>query len=93
LILRDLLLKGDQTFTQFLESPERISTNILTSRLNKLRECGLIQRGQSKSKSKRKGAYSLTPVGKDFDGVIRALGVWSSKHLHAHHPEMYTFSE
>jgi DNA-binding HxlR family transcriptional regulator len=90
LILRDLLMKGELTFTQFLESPERISTNILTARLQKLRDCGFVYR--EPSKSNRNNAYRLTPVGQDFEAVIRALGVWSSKHLHAYQPDMVKLS-
>jgi DNA-binding HxlR family transcriptional regulator len=86
LILRDLLLKNESTFTQFLESPEHISTNILTARLTKLRDCGLVQR--SSGPSKRNNVYTLTAAGKDFEGVLRALGVWSSKHLPTYKPDM-----
>jgi DNA-binding HxlR family transcriptional regulator len=90
LILRDLMLKGEQTFTQFLKSPEGIATNTLTSRLAKLRDCGLVHRYPGKSN--RNNAYRLTPAGEDFGPVIRALGVWSSKHLGEYQPEMVKLS-
>ena len=86
LILRDLLLKKESTFTQFLDSPERISTNILTARLNKLRDCGLVKR--TLGPSNRNNVYTLTTAGKDFEDVIRALGVWSSRHLTDYKPDM-----
>jgi DNA-binding HxlR family transcriptional regulator len=90
LILRDLMIKGERTFTQFLKSPEGIATNTLTSRLAKLRDCGLVHR--SPGKSNRNNAYRLTPAGEDFEPVIRALGVWSSKHLGEYQPEMVKLS-
>jgi len=36
LIIRDLIVHGTRTFSQFLDSPEHISTNILASRLKLL---------------------------------------------------------
>ena len=84
LILRDLLIKEQSTFTQFLGSPERISTNILTARLAKLHGYGLIAR--TPGASKRSFIYTLTPKGRDLEPVIRALGVWSTKHLSGHQP-------
>ena len=44
LILRDLLLKGFTTFKQFQQSGEGIATNILTDRLKRLQNAGLIVR-------------------------------------------------
>ena len=41
LVIRDLM-SGKSQFKDFLESPEGIATNILTSRLNRLLEHGLV---------------------------------------------------
>jgi DNA-binding HxlR family transcriptional regulator len=38
LIVRDMMFFGKQRFEEFLESPEGISTNILTSRLKSLED-------------------------------------------------------
>jgi DNA-binding HxlR family transcriptional regulator len=84
LIIRDLLIREQSTFTQFLGSPERISTNILTARLAKLHGYGLIAR--TPGASKRSFIYTLTPKGRDLKPVIQALGVWSSTHLRSHQP-------
>ncbi|MDX1408893.1 MAG: helix-turn-helix domain-containing protein, partial [Saprospiraceae bacterium] len=42
LVLRDLFI-GKKRFGEFLESPERISTNILTDRLAMMEKFGLVQ--------------------------------------------------
>lgn len=44
LIIRDLIVHGTRTFSQFLNAPEHISTNILTSRLKLLSRLKLIER-------------------------------------------------
>ena len=36
LIIRDMMLRGSRTYKEFLESHERIATNILADRLRKL---------------------------------------------------------
>ena len=38
LIIRDLMLKGKKHYGEFLESDEKISTNILANRLHKTRK-------------------------------------------------------
>src|SRR5439155_23725864 len=42
LIIRDLMVRGLRTFTQFQASGEGIATNILASRLQKLEATGII---------------------------------------------------
>ena len=79
LILRDLIMKGNCTFSQFLEAPENISTNILSDRLVKLKKYGLVYRPEGTSN--RNNPYQLTESGKDFELIIYSLGCWASKHL------------
>src|SRR5262249_2103870 len=43
LIIRDMMLRGSKTFREFLNSYERIATNILTDRLRRLECFGIIQ--------------------------------------------------
>jgi DNA-binding HxlR family transcriptional regulator len=88
LILRDLLIKQQCTFSQFLSAPEQISTNILTARLTKLLDLGLVTKGRGPSK--RSHLYGLTAAGRDLEPVIRALAEWSGKHLRAHQPGLVT---
>ena len=42
-ILRDML-NGKRRFSQFLDSPERITTNVLTDRLSLMERAGLVQK-------------------------------------------------
>jgi len=42
LVVRDLLFVGKRRFGEFLESPEGIPTNILTDRLRRLEEHGVV---------------------------------------------------
>ena len=71
LILRDLLLYKKRTFTEFTKAPEGIATNILSSRLKKLKEVGLIVQTTDDQMSKK--VYLLTESGRDFEGVLRWL--------------------
>ena len=42
LVIRDIFM-GKKTFTEFLKSPEKIATNILTNRLELLTNKGLLK--------------------------------------------------
>ena len=42
LVLRDLFVFKKSRFEQFLDSPEKIATNILTDRLQRLEKAGLV---------------------------------------------------
>lgn len=88
LVLRDLLMMQQCTFSQFLTAPEQISTNILSARLTKLLDLGLITKGPGRSK--RSHLYGLTESGRDLEPVIRALAEWSGKHLRSHQPDLVT---
>lgn len=79
LVIRDLFL-GRQHFREFLASPERIATNILTDRLNRLIEHGLIEKTPSPEQSGRE-AYRLTQRGKSLGPVLKAVVKWGSEQL------------
>ena len=91
LVLRDLVMKTQCTFSDFLTAPEKISTNILTVRLKKLVALGLVTKGPGSSK--RSHLYALTEVGRDLEPVIRALAAWSGKYLRDHQPGLVTGAE
>ena len=57
-ILRDML-NGKRRFSQFLDSPERITTNVLTDRLSVMERAGLVQKAAYQLHPKR-FEYSLT---------------------------------
>ena len=74
LVVRDLIL-GRARFKEFIASPERIPTNILSDRLERLCHAGVIQQVPAKDGSKRM-AYKLTPKGKALRPVVVAMKNW-----------------
>lgn len=79
LIIRDMMLGGKRHFREILQSDEKISSNILTDRLNMLEREGVITK-QSDSSHKQKIIYSLTEKGIDLLPVIVAMAQWSLLH-------------
>jgi len=84
LVIRDLIIHGTRTYSQFLDSPEGISTNILASRLELLTCLKLIER-TSPEASSRNNAYHLTQSGAALRPVLEALGKWAGTHLSNFH--------
>jgi len=78
-VVRDLIL-GKTKFGEFLESPEKITTNILTERLKRLESMSLVERSLYQNNPDRY-EYHLTPIGCDLHGVMDALKQWGLKHL------------
>jgi DNA-binding HxlR family transcriptional regulator len=87
LIVRDLLAHGTRTYSEFRESPERISTNILADRLRLLTALGIVER-TDRNGAARNNAYRLTASGEALRPVLEALGRWSQTYLKEHHPDM-----
>ena len=79
LIIRDLFLQRT-TFSEFMNSPEKISSNILTNRLKKLLSFNLIEFYRD-PKDKKVKKYFLTSAGIDLYPLIYDLSIWSKKHL------------
>jgi DNA-binding HxlR family transcriptional regulator len=84
LIIRDLLMHGPRTYSEFLESPERISTNSLASRLSLLTCLKLIER-TNPGATARNNAYQLTDSGAALRPVLEGLGRWAQRHLSEFH--------
>ncbi|MEI7715302.1 MAG: helix-turn-helix domain-containing protein [Mycobacterium sp.] len=84
LIIRDLIVHGPRTFSQLLESPERISTNILASRLKMLTQLKLIARADPNA-SARNNAFTLTDSGAALRPILEDLADWSHTHLKEFH--------
>ncbi len=77
LVIRDLML-GRGRFKEFAESPEGIPTNILTDRLNRLQETGIVRQVPATEGGKRK-AYALTEKGESLRPLLKALRDWGLK--------------
>lgn len=74
LVVRDLLL-GRERFKDFLSSPEKIPTNILSDRLNRLIQRGIVQHIPLKESPRRQG-YALTEKGEALQSIIKSLIKW-----------------
>jgi DNA-binding HxlR family transcriptional regulator len=79
LIIRDMMLLGYRSFKQFLNSHERIATNILADRLKRLEAYGIIQ-SASDSADGRKQIYSLTQKGLDLAPILTEMVLWAAAH-------------
>ena len=77
--MRDILF-GRSKFQQFLASPEKIPTNILSSRLKMLESNGLI-RATLYQRHPPRFAYALTEKGKKLAPVIRAIVDWGESNI------------
>ena len=77
--VRDLFL-GKKSFGEFLQSPEKVSTSVLTSRLQLLERAGIIKYVLSK-KDKKVKFYYLTDKGIDLYPVIYEMVYWSKRNL------------
>src|ERR1700709_2864328 len=71
LIIRDMLFFGKSTYNEFLDSNEKISTNILSARLIRLVEAGFITYSGPPKRKK----YAPTKMGLDLKPVIEAVGM------------------
>jgi len=87
LVVRDLIAHGTRTYSQFRESPEHVSTNILADRLRLLTALGIIERTDPDGVA-RNNAYRLTPSGAALRPVLEELGKWSQSHLRQFHADM-----
>ena len=79
LILRDMMLRGFQSYKEFLQSYEGIATNILADRLKRLIAHGIIATREDPSDG-RKLIYVLTPKGMDLAPVLTEMVLWAAKH-------------
>jgi len=79
LIIRDLL-SGFTRFKEFAEGPEGIPTNILSDRLERLCDQGVVKKVPVSEGAKR-FAYQLTPKGKELKKILLPLARWGMKHL------------
>ena len=79
LIIRDLMFDGKRSYGEFLNSEEKIATNILGDRLDMLEKEGIVIKKQDPG-HKQKMIYMLTEKGIDLMPVLIAIGDWSIKY-------------
>ena len=78
LIIRDMMVRGNKTFKEFLASGEGIATNILADRLRHLEERGIVTTEVEKSDG-RKVNYRLTEKGIDLAPVLLEMLLWGAR--------------
>ena len=79
LVIRDLLFVHKRHFKDLMQSPERIASNILTARLKKLEERGLIERSADPD-NRKQVIYTLTEKGRDLTPVLVEMIRWGGRH-------------
>jgi DNA-binding HxlR family transcriptional regulator len=77
LIIRDMMLRGFQSYKEFMECYEGIATNILADRLRKLVANGIIT-AKSDPQDGRKLIYALTAKGIDLGPVMTEMVLWAA---------------
>jgi DNA-binding HxlR family transcriptional regulator len=78
LVLRDMMFAGKRHFRELLQSEEGIASNILSDRLARLVEHGLLTKADVPT-HKQKAIYSLTEKGIALLPVIVQIGAWGSR--------------
>ena len=79
LIVRDVMVRGLRTFRQFQRAGEGIATNILSDRLRKLEDAGILTTEPSEEDG-RSTYYRLTPKGIALAPVLLELLIWAGNH-------------
>lgn len=78
-IVRDMVT-GKKRFAEFLDSPERITTNVLTDRLALLERLGLIKK-RAYQQRPRRFEYMLTEKGLGLLPVLQEMCRWANRHM------------
>lgn len=80
LIVRDLMWHGKTTFQALQNSEERMPTNMLSTRLKKLIELGLVEKAPYQDRPVRY-RYELTETGYSLEPVLLSLMAWGHGNL------------
>lgn len=78
-ILRDMLT-GKSRYAQFLQSPERITTNVLAARLKEMEQNGLVTKTPYQTKPMRY-EYALSEKGRMLQGVLQQMCLWANRYV------------
>jgi len=79
LVVRDLFC-GKAHFKEFSASPEKIASNILADRLQRLVKNGLAEKYPSPEEAGR-DAYRLTAKGSSLFPLLEAVAAWGQKNI------------
>ena len=76
-IVRDLI-NGKSRFGELLTSPEAITTSVLSDRLRRMEDAGLIDARRYEERPPRY-QYELTEKGRALHSVLKELCVWANQ--------------
>lgn len=76
LIIREIMLNGKRTYSEFLQADEGIATNILISRLKQLENDAVVEKYRDPN-NRRSFVYHLTQKGRDLAPIILEIVIWS----------------
>ena len=79
-VVRDMILSGKRHFNEFSASSEKMATNILSDRLKRLEEEGVVNKVIDPD-NVSKFIYELTAKGKELIPVVLEIMLWGSKHV------------
>ena len=79
LIIRDIIFNSKNSYREFLQSDEKIASNILADRLSMLEKENILVR-KSDPGHKQKIIYNLTEKGIDLLPILIEIGNWSLKY-------------
>ena len=82
LLVVEALLGGSLRFNELQERIEGIAPNILSSRLRRLEQDGLVL-AQPYSERPPRFIYELTAAGRELAGALRLLADWGARHSEA----------
>lgn len=78
-IVRDMV-NGKRRFAEFLASPERITTNILTDRLSLMEQVGLVKKAPYETRPLRHD-YSLSEKGQALLPLLQEMCRWGNRFI------------
>ena len=74
------MIAESKSFGDFRASPEKIASNILSDRLEKMVLNGILNKKVNKE-NKLKFDYTLTKIGKELEPVIIAISRWGHQSI------------
>ena len=79
-VIRSLML-GASSYSDLLAAPEKIATNILADRLERLEAMGLITSEPAPAGAKARRTYRLTRPGAELLPTLQAIAAWGEAHI------------
>ena len=79
LILRNLIYKGNQRFTDFTKTIPAISKKVLTDNLRSLEDAGIVER-EVFAEVPPRVVYSLSAIGKSLQPILDAMVDWGTEY-------------